>query len=106
MEEDAPFKDVILVTDKVLAASLAAMSYIAIAAFEDSNGKFYCLYRISKQLRNDLREYVAPGLAINVRMVRDELADLEEALYSNRFAVADKMHSQQPSLFHQEAPFS
>jgi methylaspartate ammonia-lyase len=85
MKDETKFhQDIILVTDKILAATLCALSHEIHNIFEYRGGKghnsFYALFKITKRLREDLKRYYRPGLAVNVKMVGEQLDEIEMAL--------------------------
>jgi hypothetical protein len=45
-----------------------------------SHNSFYALFKITKRLREDLKRYYRPGLAVNVKMVGEQLDEIEMAL--------------------------
>lgn len=88
---DFVHQDVVLVTDKALAAVLFMLEHRAIAMYQnEGDKKFCCVFKITKRLREDVRHYYGPGHAFNIKMFQDEIEgiDLELELYRHRVADA------------------
>ena len=67
-------RDVILVSDAVLAAALFSRDHRALITHQDPWSKgFYCLFAISRRLRKDIRDYYAGRLKVSALELNKEL---------------------------------
>ena len=67
-------RDVILVSDAVLAAALFSRDHRALITHQDPmTTNFYCLFPISRRLRKDIRQYYKGHLMVSAIELNKEL---------------------------------
>lgn len=82
-------QDVVLVSDEVLAAALLSRGHHALLAHQDPFSKdLYCLYKISRQLRKDIRDYYNNKLTVSAIELNKELDLTREHIASTECYIA------------------
>jgi hypothetical protein len=79
--EETVHREVILVNDKNLAAALYVLGHESVGLFEHLDNNHFCaLFKITKRLREDIKSYYGTGLAVNIKMINEEVDDINREL--------------------------
>lgn len=86
--------DVILITNKFMAATLLVANHRPIKAYEDSSeNKFFCIFTPTHEIQDDIKRFYDESLVVSAKLLGEELLDLDEYLGSYECYVHDKLNN-------------
>jgi hypothetical protein len=84
--------ETVVVNDKFLTAALTARGHESHGVYQyEDTGSFYCLFKPTKQLRDDIKLYYKAGLLVDVKEVSEHVVYLNDALSDYRAYVEEEM---------------